>query len=649
MISRSPRRKQTSCCSPTGSTSARTSWRRSAGGPRAGRPACAWPRSGSRTAPDPEQFVADFAGDDRVVADYLLAEVLSGERPRRRRFLLQTSIADRLCGDLADAITGSDDGAETLEALERENGFVVALDSHRDWYRFHRLFAELLRVHARREFGDELRRAAPASGGAGTSPPASRPTRSATPRSARDWDLADRARVRALAGALGPVRGGRAARGAGADARRAARGRSPARRRAGLPRARGGRDRARAAAPRPRGRGHVQSLPRRSRGRHLDTIALAQLRAAQADGDLDRAQEIAAELLDDGPRATTDGHSRCATRSRTCSWASPACGTRTRRPPSTSSTPHSVLARTAGLEGVALSALGHLALTTALRTGPLRARELARDALDEAASPGVDHRRRRAGARRRRRDRALRAAVRRRRDERRSRTDRARRGPRTPRWRRRSSSWRPSSTPPTARRSPPCAGSTAGAAVGDRRLPARPAVRARLLVEHLGDCDGTREALDRARPRPPRSRSRSRRRGWSWPPAIPARPSRRSSAPLQAAPLLGVTAVESALLEAVAYEQIRDPAAADTALEDGARARRRDGAPRRVPRRRTARRAAAAAAASGSGPRTPSSSATCSPRPSTATVAPLDGAAAGAAQRARVDDPALPADVALEP
>ena len=65
---------------------------------------------GLQNRPDPEQFVADFAGDDRVVADYLLAEVLSGERPTRRRFLLQTSIAERLCGDLADAITGSDDG-----------------------------------------------------------------------------------------------------------------------------------------------------------------------------------------------------------------------------------------------------------------------------------------------------------------------------------------------------------------------------------------------------------------------------------------------------------------------------------------------------------------------------------------------------------
>ena len=106
--------------------------------------------------PDPERFVAEFAGDDRVVADYLLAEVLHGERPRRRRFLLQTAIADRLCGDLADAITGEQDGSATLEALERDNGFVVALDSQRRWYRMHRLFGELLRVHARRELGDEL-------------------------------------------------------------------------------------------------------------------------------------------------------------------------------------------------------------------------------------------------------------------------------------------------------------------------------------------------------------------------------------------------------------------------------------------------------------------------------------------------------------
>ena len=105
---------------------------------------------------DPERFVAEFAGDDRAVGDYLLAEVLDRQPPRLRRFLLRTAVVDRICGDLADAMTGADSGAETLAALELTNGFVIGLDSHRDWYRYHRLFARLLRTRARAEIADEL-------------------------------------------------------------------------------------------------------------------------------------------------------------------------------------------------------------------------------------------------------------------------------------------------------------------------------------------------------------------------------------------------------------------------------------------------------------------------------------------------------------
>ncbi|MEA2178326.1 MAG: LuxR family transcriptional regulator, maltose regulon positive regulatory protein, partial [Solirubrobacteraceae bacterium] len=109
-----------------------------------------------RDREDPEQFVAEFAGDDRAVGDYLLAEVLDRQSPRLRKFLLRTAIVDRICGDLADALTETGSGAETLAALETTNGFVIGLDSRREWYRYHRLFARLLQTRAAREMAGEL-------------------------------------------------------------------------------------------------------------------------------------------------------------------------------------------------------------------------------------------------------------------------------------------------------------------------------------------------------------------------------------------------------------------------------------------------------------------------------------------------------------
>jgi LuxR family maltose regulon positive regulatory protein len=109
-----------------------------------------------RDREDPERFVAEFAGDDRAVGDYLLAEVLDRQPPRVRRFLLRTAIVDRICGDLADALTEAGSGAEMLASLETSNGFVIGLDSRREWYRYHRLFARLLCMRAAREIADEL-------------------------------------------------------------------------------------------------------------------------------------------------------------------------------------------------------------------------------------------------------------------------------------------------------------------------------------------------------------------------------------------------------------------------------------------------------------------------------------------------------------
>jgi LuxR family transcriptional regulator, maltose regulon positive regulatory protein len=106
--------------------------------------------------PDPSRFVAEFSGDDRAVADYLIGEVVDRQPAGVRDFLLRTSVADRLTGGLADALTGGRDGARRLIELERTNGFVVPLDPHRTAYRYHQLFAELLRAELRHQYPGEV-------------------------------------------------------------------------------------------------------------------------------------------------------------------------------------------------------------------------------------------------------------------------------------------------------------------------------------------------------------------------------------------------------------------------------------------------------------------------------------------------------------
>ena len=96
-------------------------------------------------------FIRAFAGDNRYIVDYLVEEVLQRQPERVRSFLLQTSILDRLSGPLCDAVTGKEDGKGMLEALERGNLFVVALDDKRQWYRYHRLFADVLQAHSMEE------------------------------------------------------------------------------------------------------------------------------------------------------------------------------------------------------------------------------------------------------------------------------------------------------------------------------------------------------------------------------------------------------------------------------------------------------------------------------------------------------------------
>jgi LuxR family maltose regulon positive regulatory protein len=93
---------------------------------------------------DRARFIESFAGDDRHIVDYLSSEVLGDQPEELRSFLLRTSILDRLCGPLCDAVTGGEGGGETLEWIEQRNLFVSPLDTTRTWYRYHRLFSQLL-------------------------------------------------------------------------------------------------------------------------------------------------------------------------------------------------------------------------------------------------------------------------------------------------------------------------------------------------------------------------------------------------------------------------------------------------------------------------------------------------------------------------
>jgi LuxR family transcriptional regulator, maltose regulon positive regulatory protein len=96
---------------------------------------------------DATGFIAAFAGDDRYVLDYLADEVLARQPATVRDFLLHTAILDQLSGPLCATVTGRDDGGALLAALERGNLFVVPLDDKRRWYRYHHLFADVLRAH----------------------------------------------------------------------------------------------------------------------------------------------------------------------------------------------------------------------------------------------------------------------------------------------------------------------------------------------------------------------------------------------------------------------------------------------------------------------------------------------------------------------
>ncbi|GAA1871544.1 LuxR C-terminal-related transcriptional regulator [Pseudonocardia ailaonensis] len=104
-----------------------------------------------RDRDDVRGFLGEFAGDDRYIVDYLVEEVLARLPASQREFLLRTSVLGRMTAELCDAVTGRSDGRAVLDALDRANLFLVPLDRRRRWYRYHHLFADVLRVHLRAE------------------------------------------------------------------------------------------------------------------------------------------------------------------------------------------------------------------------------------------------------------------------------------------------------------------------------------------------------------------------------------------------------------------------------------------------------------------------------------------------------------------
>lgn len=101
-------------------------------------------------------FVRSFAGDDRFVVDYLVDEVLDRQPAAVRRFLLRTSVLERLTGDLCDAVTGDPGGRTMLRDIARRNLFLIPLDDRQHWFRYHQLFAGALAVRLGHEQPDDV-------------------------------------------------------------------------------------------------------------------------------------------------------------------------------------------------------------------------------------------------------------------------------------------------------------------------------------------------------------------------------------------------------------------------------------------------------------------------------------------------------------
>lgn len=110
-----------------------------------------------RGGQDNSGFIDAFTGSSRYILDYLIEEVFERQPADVRDFLLKTSILERLSASLCDAVGKRVDGQSLLEALEQANLFIVPLDQSREWYRYHRLFAELLRHRLRIDYKESER------------------------------------------------------------------------------------------------------------------------------------------------------------------------------------------------------------------------------------------------------------------------------------------------------------------------------------------------------------------------------------------------------------------------------------------------------------------------------------------------------------
>ncbi|WP_322488658.1 hypothetical protein [Chloroflexus sp.] len=103
-------------------------------------------------SPDPARLVVEMSGSHRFILDYLTEEVLARQPPAVQEFLLKTSILDRFTSELCDAVTGRADSAALIDYLIAANLFLVPQDHTGTWYRYHRLFAELLQTQLRRRY-----------------------------------------------------------------------------------------------------------------------------------------------------------------------------------------------------------------------------------------------------------------------------------------------------------------------------------------------------------------------------------------------------------------------------------------------------------------------------------------------------------------
>ena len=103
-----------------------------------------------------DEFIADFGGSHRFVLDYLTEEVVLGLPDEWQQFILQTVLLNRLSGPLCTAVTGQSNSQQILETLEENNLFLTPLDDERIWFRYHHLFADVMKHRLQRTMSDDI-------------------------------------------------------------------------------------------------------------------------------------------------------------------------------------------------------------------------------------------------------------------------------------------------------------------------------------------------------------------------------------------------------------------------------------------------------------------------------------------------------------